>query len=179
VLGCALAAMLVIAMWGSITSTHLYKDRFSDRVNVQARVVINDWSLKLAREKPLGGWGYGSFDRVKNASNFSAGSLDRMNLLHYTSHNTFLTIFVETGILGLALVLVPWLVVGAAALVRARQPREDRWILVALLAILGVWVINAGAIDMRFFSFVGALPWLAVGLLRRRLIDDRSSAAAS
>jgi hypothetical protein len=47
-------------------------------------------------------------------------------------------------------------------------------LIVGLLAILGVWIVNAGAIDMRFFSFVSALPWLVAGLLRRRVLDVES-----
>jgi O-antigen ligase len=174
VLGCALAATLVVAAWGSIASSHLYTSRFSNTTNVQARIVIDRWSLDLAKEKPVLGWGFGSFDRVKNASTFSAAPLDRSDLIQYTSHNTFLTVLVETGAVGLFLLLAPWFVVAKSALDEALRPGEGRWELVGLLAVLGVWFVNAGGFDMRFFSFIGAVPWLAVGLLRRRLLDDWS-----
>ncbi len=176
-LSIGLAVTVAVVAWGAISSTHLYKTRFSNTTNVQARVVIDDWSLKLAAKKPALGWGYGSFDRVKNASNFSAGPLNRANLLQYTSHNTFLTILVETGALGLGLLIAPWLVIARRSLHAAIRGGPDQWILVGLLAILGVWIVNAGTFDMRFFSFVAALPWLAVGLMRRLDLDRQTTPA--
>jgi hypothetical protein len=176
VLASALAATLLVGTWGAIASTSLYKDRFSNTTNVQARVIIDRWSLQLSDRRPVLGWGYGSFDRVKNAANLNSGSLPRADVIQYTSHNTFLTVLVETGVIGLVLLVAPWAVVTMGALRLARRPGADQWLIVGLLAILGVWLVNAGAIDMRFFSFVSALPWLAVGLLRRRVLDEKRAA---
>jgi O-antigen ligase len=178
VVGVVIAATAVVTTWGAISSTHLYKTRFSDKKNVQARVVIDNWSFKLAAEKPAFGWGYGSFDRVKNASTFSAKPpLTRADVLPFTSHNTYLTILVETGVIGLGLLLTTWFVVARRSLAETRWGGPNRWALVGLLAILGVWIVNAGTFDMRFFSFVSALPWLAVGLMRRLDLDRRATAA--
>jgi O-antigen ligase len=171
VLACALCATVLVGMWGAIASTSLYKTRFSNTTNVQARVIIDRWSIKLAEQRPVLGWGYGSFDRVKNAARFSAGPLPRADVIQYTSHNTFLTVLVETGAVGLALFIIPWVVVTRGAIRLARRPTDEKWLIVGLLAVLGVWIVNAGAIDMRFFSFISALPWLAAGLLRRHVLD--------
>jgi hypothetical protein len=174
VLACALCATLLVGAWGAIASTSLYKTRFSNTTNVQARVIIDRWSIQLAEQRPVAGWGYGSFDRVKNAAKLSSGSLPRADVIQYTSHNTFLTVLVETGVVGLVLLIAPWAVVTKGALGLARNQGEEQWLIVGLLAILGVWIVNAGAIDMRFFSFVSALPWLVAGLLRRRVLDVES-----
>ena len=40
---------------------------YPNRSNVEARVLIQDWSLQLAEQRPFSGWGYASFDEVKNA----------------------------------------------------------------------------------------------------------------
>jgi O-Antigen ligase len=171
VVAVAAAAIVVIALWGSIASTSLYKDRFSNKTNVQARVLIDKWSFTLAGRKPILGWGYGSFDRVKNSANLSSGSLPRAFGLNYTSHNTFLTILVELGGVGLLLLLVPWLSALSSARRLLTAMPEASWLVVALLGTIGVWVVNAGTVDMRFFPFAWVLPWLAVGLLRRRVLD--------
>jgi hypothetical protein len=168
------AAFVVVALWGSIASTSLYKDRFSNKTNVQARVLIDQWSFTLASRKPILGWGYGSFDRVKNSANLSSGALPRAFGLNYTSHNTFLTILVELGGAGLLLLLVPWLSAVASGRRLLMATPEASWLVVALLGTIGVWVVNAGTIDMRFFPFAWVLPWLAVGLLRRRLLNAQS-----
>jgi O-antigen ligase len=167
VLALAIAAVVLVAAWGTIASTSLYQKRFSNASNVQARVIIDRWSFRLTAEKPVLGWGYSSFDRVKRAAHFSAAPLRYEDVIRFTSHNTFLTILVETGIVGLFAMLVPWFVAAKAAFRSSLQPGDERWLLIALLAILSIWVINAGTLDMRFFSFVSALPWLAVGLMRR------------
>ena len=130
-------------------------------------MIIDRWSFQLAEEKPILGWGYGSFDRVKNASHFNAAPLQWTDVIQFTSHNTFLTILVESGVVGLLALLVPWYSTAKAAFRVSRRPGAERWLIIALLAILAIWVINAGTLDMRFFSFVSAMPWLAVGLMRR------------
>jgi hypothetical protein len=174
VVAVAAAAIVVVALWGSIASTSLYKDRFSNKTNVQARVLIDQWSFTLAGRKPILGWGYGSFDRVKNSANLSSGSLPRAFGLNYTSHNTFLTILVELGGAGLLLLLVPWLSAVTSGRRLLTATPEASWLVVALLGTIGVWVVNAGTVDMRFFPFAWVLPWVAVGLLRRRVLDVQS-----
>ena len=67
--------------------------------------MIQDWSLKLAKQKPVLGFGYDSFDRVKNSANFTAGALPVSLGLDSTSHNTFLTVLVQYGGVGLLLLL--------------------------------------------------------------------------
>jgi len=179
ILAVILAALVLAAAWGSIRSTTFYKDRLSNVTNIQSRQLINRWSLELAGRKPLLGWGYGSFDRVKNSANLSSGSLPRAWGIYYTSHNTFLTILVELGGVGLALLLVPWLVVAGSAIRRVRFPTPERWAFIGLIGILAIWIVNAGTIDMRFFPFACTLPWLAVGLLRRMVLDDHQWSGSS
>jgi O-antigen ligase len=176
VLGGVAVALVVAGLWSSIISTSLYKNRFSNQSNVQERVILTRWSFELAGRKPILGWGYGSFDKVKNANaaNLStAGSpIPFSTAIYYTSHNTFLTILVELGGVGILLLLVPWLVVARSSFrLFARRPSSG-WLVVGLLGALGVWVINAGTFDMRFFSLPWVLPWLAVGFLRRMVLDD-------
>jgi O-antigen ligase len=164
------AALVVAGLWASITSTGLYKNRFSNQTNVQERVIIDRWSLELAGRKPFLGWGYGSFDEVKNSANLSTGSssITHADVIKYTSHNTYLTVLVELGGIGLLLLTVPWLVIARSSFRLTRIDPSSAWLVVGLLGVLGVWIINAGTFDMRFFALSWVLPWLAVGLLRRR-----------
>jgi O-antigen ligase len=176
--------LVVAGLWISITSTSLYRNRFSNQTNVQARLLIDHWSFELAGRKPFFGWGYGSFDEVKNSANLSTGGspISRAVALQYTSHNTFLTILVELGGIGLLLLLVPWLVVARSSFRMFVRGSPSVWLVVGLLGALGVWAINAGTVDMRFYPLAWVLPWLAVGLLRRMVLNNakgRVSAAAA
>ena len=89
---------VVIVFWGRITSSSAYQKRFAQTNTVEIRAELERWSLKLAGERPLLGWGYGSFDRTIQAADFNAGKLQRSDVVSSTSHNTFLTILVQYGV---------------------------------------------------------------------------------
>jgi hypothetical protein len=166
-------AVAVAGLWTSISSSSLYRTRFSNQSNVEDRVIIDRWSFELAGRKPLLGWGYGSFDQVKDAAHLSTGSssVTYAEVIQYTSHNTYLTILVELGGIGLLLLLVPWLIVGRSSFRLIGADPPNAWLVVGFLGVLGVWIISAGTFDMRFFALTWVLPWLALGLLRRMVLD--------
>ncbi len=173
VLAGIVVALVVAGLWGSISSSSLYRDRFSNQSNVEDRVIIDRWSLELAGRKPLLGWGYGSFDKVKDAAHLPTRSstVTYNEVIQYTSHNTYLTVLVELGGVGLLLLLVPWLVIARSSLRLIGADPANAWIVVGFLGVLGVWIISAGTFDMRFFALTWVLPWIAVGVLRRRTLD--------
>ena len=170
----ACVALIVAGNWGKITTTAAYQDRFSNRTNVEARVLIQDWSLQLAEQRPFFGWGYSSFDEVKNAANLSPGRLPIEFGRESTSHNTFLTILVELGLAGLALAVLPLALIYFQIARFAKRTTHYRWFLVGVVAVFGVYLLNATAIDMRFFSFVPALIWMFAGLGRRVMLAEES-----
>jgi O-antigen ligase len=163
-----LVAIVVLAVsWGDITGSTVYRDRITNASNVQARILIQDWSLKLAAERPLLGWGYGSFDRVKNNANFGSGATPLSFGTTNTSHNTYLTILVELGSVGLAIFLIPWLVIPWRAIRGGMHDPRSMWFVLGSVSALFVFVAAANAGDFKFFSFVPAIPWILLGLLRR------------
>ena len=83
-----------------------------------------------------------------------------------TSHDTFLTILVELGLVGVLLYATP-LVVAFAGILRGARERMD-WEVAALVGTVIVYLVSALTFDMRFFSLVPALPWIAAGLARRK-----------
>jgi O-antigen ligase len=165
----ALAALTLVVLWPHIRSSSVYQNRIAESANVQERLVLQNISLKLIERKPILGWGYDSFDRVKFDVPVSTGTLPYAVALKQTSHDTFLTILVEHGAVGLILFFLPWIPIVAGALRRVRAPAPDQWFLVAMLASILLLVINGATIDYRFFSFVPGLTWLALAYLRRRL----------
>jgi len=172
-----LAALLVWANWGDISNNSLYQQRAADTVNVTGRLVQDQAALDLTAQRPLLGWGYGQYDEAKKGVEFlSPGSLSERSLYYYTSHNTFLTILVELGVAGVAILFLPWLIVVGRTLRRLGSAPNPEWFTLSLLGILGVYVLTSFTTDMRFFSFVPALAWIAVGLLRRGLWDETSLA---
>jgi O-antigen ligase len=165
-IGLAVVALGLILVLPRFQSSPVYETRVANEGTIQTRVLIQNWSLDLASQKPVLGWGYGSFDRVKNKSRLPSGSLNRKAGVANTSHDSFLTILVELGAVGLALYLAPFVVIFRRILRGARE-RVD-WEVPALLGVAVVYFVSAATFDMRFFSFVPALPWLALGLARRK-----------
>ena len=163
----AVSAVGLVLLWPTITASQVYQDRLTNQANVQGRVLLQDWSLRLAAEKPITGWGYDSFDRVKNASDFSTQGLPPSYVLDSTSHDSYLTVLVEYGSVGLLLLMLPWAVLMLTGLKRARRAPEEQWLLVGSVASIGVIVLSGATIDYRFFSFALMLPWVFLAMIRR------------
>ncbi len=171
-----LAVLMLTLFWPQIKTSSVYQNRLDQPQNVQIRIVLQQVSIRLAEERPIFGWGYNSFDRVKYNVPVYSSSVPVSEALHYTSHNTFLTILVDYGGVGLMLFLLPFGPVLWRAWRRARIPSPSRWFYVAGLASIVVIEVNAVTLDYRFFSFVPVLAWLFLGLLRREVASSGVSA---
>jgi O-antigen ligase len=167
-----IATVLIVGSWSRISSTSIYHARAADTVNVKTRLLISEGSLHAAWQRPILGWGHGKFDTAKNNQSINTGDLPETQFYDYTSHDSYLTILVELGFVGLALFLLPWLIIASKTLRAVRKASHPEWLSLALLGILGVVALTALTTDMRFFSFVPSLAWIAVGLLRRRDWDE-------
>jgi O-antigen ligase len=165
----AVVGLVLALYWPQIRSSQLYTTRIGDSQNIQIRLVLQRASIAVAEQRPIFGWGYNSFDRVKFKAPVYSNTVPVAEALQYTSHDAFLTILVEYGAVGLLLFLAPFVTVGWRAARRARLPSPDRWFFVAGLGVIGVVLLNATTVDYRLLSFVPALPWLFLGLLRRNL----------
>ena len=164
--------VFLAANWSSLTGAETYQERDpTDAYNVSTRLLIATASVELAKERPVLGTGYGTFDEAKEGLTYSTGALPSSALYGYTSHNTYLTILVELGAVGLALYVLPWLIVAVGTLRRIRRDRRASWMMLAALGSVAVIALTALSTDLRFFSFVPALVWIYVGLLRRAQWD--------
>jgi O-antigen ligase len=166
--GGILVALLLYAYWPEIQTSGFYRSRVAEKQNVQARVVLQNLSIKLAEKRPILGWGYASFDRAKFDASVSSPTLPLDQALKSTSHDTYLTILVEYGGIGLALFLLPLALILLRGVRQARAPSASkRWLIVGLLAAIGVILINGATLDYTLYSFITVLAWLLLGLLRR------------
>ena len=171
------AAVALIQLWPQIEQAELYEERIANQVNVRGRQDIQDLSLAAAAQKPLFGWGYGSFDNAK--AELAAGYDFRVESYEgVTSHNTFLTILVEFGGFGFAVLVIPWLVIMIRGVATVRRRIEDAWFVAGCVAALFVWSVGASTTDQKYFSFLSLLPWLFLGAIRRAQ-DGRGATSAS
>jgi len=68
---------------------------------------------------------------------------------------------------GLLLLLAPFAAVVARTLARARTVAHDRWVVASAFGSLAVLFLTGVTIDYRFFSFVPALAFVMLAILRR------------
>jgi O-antigen ligase len=172
----AVSAIALVLLLPSFRSTETYKQRVAQKATVEIRVALREVSLTLVAEKPAFGWGYGSFDRAKNATEFSIEGIPIRSVLETTSHDSYLTKLVELGILGFLLFAAPFLVLGYRGL-RQRARGPDSWLVIASVASLLVIYLTASTLDFRFFSFAQMLPYVFLAILRRETsaADDAPS----
>ncbi len=165
----AISVIALVALWPTITASQVYQDRLTNQENVQGRFLLQDWSLRIAAEKPILGWGYQSFDRVKNESDFSTHGLPPSFVLDSTSHDSYLTVLVEYGSLGFLLLMLPWVLLIVLGLRAMPRIPDQQWLLVASVAAVVVIVLTGATLDYRFFSFALMLPWVFLAMIRRLL----------
>jgi hypothetical protein len=159
------------AIWGQISSSAIYQERLGTVGTVESRLAVQDASFALLREKPVFGWGYDTFDRAKT----TVARRDAAVVDETTSHDAFLTILAELGIVGILLFAIPWLVIGWRAVYGAQRGLIESWLVGGSLGVLGIFAIGAATYDTRFFSLVSALPWIALGVARNSLAEGEAS----
>lgn len=172
IVGLVVAGVIVAASWGFITSTHIYKDRFGVTQTATPRVALSRVALDLFWQRPLFGHGYATFDQAKLNVAVAPGDAEFVRTL--TSHDTYLTVLAETGIVGLALLVVPWIVISWRALVEGWRGRIQPWIVGGTVGAVVTFAIGATTYDARFFPLIMAIPWIALGLVRRQLGETTS-----
>lgn len=143
-------------------------DRLYDDQPVYDRIVVTDAMVRMIMEKPLFGWGYETLNMniaayyriVGNASIFG----------HFvTSHNTYLTILTEQGLITLLLYGFPFLFLAIKTAKNwKRIPNSGLWsrsMLFILWLSAGGHFLITNFLDMRWFPYGVGLWWITLGLI--------------
>jgi O-antigen ligase len=132
-----------------------------------SRMTANDASINMIVARPILGWGYGNYDDAKRPFMRRVGDFAVYNA---TSHNTYLTIMAELGLVAFLLYMLPlawWLKLSRRALRHLpREGFENRHFLLTLgLALLHMFVAS-NFMDMRRFNPFGTtMWWMVLGLI--------------
>jgi len=189
----AVAAMLVLIMAMAILLAVLGASEAIARINTLRepgradvagwRMRVNRDSLGMVREKPLLGWGLGTFTTVypKFRSFYDDVTVN-------TAHNDYMQLLVETGVVGAVITL--WFLVvvfreGWRNLQKPQSPWSKGITLAALVAVSGILIHSASDFNLHvpanaaiFFVMctLAAVPMLETG---NRESPRRSSAIES
>jgi O-antigen ligase len=127
-------------------------------------------AVEMGRQRPLFGWGVGSFAPVFDLLNPPGSPNFRKN--HGTAHNLYLHTAAETGTLGLAaLALLGW-----AAVVCLRRPREGQGPTAFALGVCLIGIAVYGLVQQMLYLRVLAWAfWLLLGCTA--VVSGREAAA--
>lgn len=149
----------------------------SSEASALSRLPVMYASLRMLEARPITGWGYGNFDQYDRRFQAGVGGLVIPDKDH-ASHNLYLTLLAEQGVLGFALYLGPaiWLLArtrGAMRRLRADGSQYRHLLVVLWLVIAGHVVVNNFS-NMHIVYGLG-MWWLTLGLIAS--IISRASAS--
>lgn len=135
-----------------------------------SRVPAYAAAVRMFADRPLTGWGYGNFDlynrKFQNPPVFGTGKYTEER----ASHNLFLTVIAEQGLIGIVFFLAPLVYWLGLTLKRFSQlPKYGFWsrnILVIFWMVLVSHIVVYSFTNMRIVYVLGAW-WLALGLIAR------------
>jgi O-antigen ligase len=137
------------------------------RESALSRLPVVYASFRMFEAKPVVGWGYGNFDRFDRQFQRPVGNLFYPDKDH-ASHNVYLTLLAEQGLIGLVLYLGPAGVLLARSIARRRRLPHDG--LLDTRFVAGMWLVIAAHVVVNNFSrmqvpFGLGIWWLTLGLI--------------
>ena len=171
ILAVTVPLMVILALTGVLSAVADQADaRLSSDQSEQSalsRLPVAVASLRMIEHRPLFGWGYENFDRFDRQFQGSVSDLVVPEKDH-ASHNLYLTILAEQGLVGFALYIAPavwWLALTPSA--ARHMPREgffSRRLLFSLWFVVLAFVIVSNFANMRVV-FAVTLWWILLGLI--------------
>ena len=176
--------VVVLIMTGTLTTqVDTIEDRFGSDETALSRLPVAYASLRMFEEKPLVGWGVGNFDRFDRGFQREVGGFFPEK--DHASHNLYLLLLAEQGIVGFALYVGPalyWLVKSVSAYGRLpRSGLRSRKLLVLLWAILASHIVVNNFSNMKIEFGLGQW-WLvlgAIGALVASTVDRGAAVSAA
>jgi O-antigen ligase len=164
------ASLLLVAFGRIDTQIELAQQRLLSEQSEESalsRLPVIVASLRMARQRPLTGWGYENFDRYDTRFQGSVGNLVVPDKDH-ASHNLYLTLLAEQGLPGFLFYMTPFFYWLAQARTPWRTMPKDgvvsRKLLVCLWLMLVSHVVVNNYSNMRIEWGLG-LFWITLGLI--------------
>ncbi len=170
----AAAAIYVVPSASNMVSTQLLPQRTDTDDTAEFRRDLYRESLVAFQERPIIGWGLGTFTSEDSLfQGFSRSS----TLASGVQHDTIVAIATEAGLIG-AILYISFIVTVALSLLKLRRTSrllERKDFCVMCLAAFSVFVVNGMFADCRYFLPQNALVFLITGLGLAIRPNDRES----
>jgi O-antigen ligase len=126
--------------------------------SVKLRPLLAVVAWEMFKDRPLTGHGFGRYDESKHRFHTDRSyGLPLEEARDYVQHNVFLSVLVDTGLIGLGLVLSWLIMLGGVAWTMARNVRtgpESRFVGMLLLGTLVAYVANGMFHDVLIIPMV-------------------------
>jgi len=159
----------------------LVQDRFyseESETSALSRLPVTVASVRMFATKPVFGWGYGNFDLFdRQFYDNTVGSFAADNKDH-ASHNFFLSLLAEQGIIGFTLYMTPLIVLLVQSIRDYRRMPDKGFLnnkfIIVLWLVMVNFVVLYNFINLRVVYGVG-LWWITLGLIASVLAHFRYS----
>jgi O-antigen ligase len=150
-------------------------ERLQQQNTVDSRFISNVAHINMIQAKPVFGWGVGNYNRYHMQFVERAGGV-AVTDAHISSHNTFLSMTVELGLVGLFLYFAPWFsLLGKSVVAYKRFPREifcGRYLLLGIWLGIFFWFVVALTTNFRVSSW--SMTWIQFNLGLTAVLVDSS-----
>ncbi len=142
--------------------------RLQNERTAEGRIITSAGSVRMIAARPLFGWGYGTYDEHVVAFRGSVGDIPAKT--RSTSHNTYLTMMAEDGVIAFILYVTPigWLFVRSLR-VWKKLPRDGfpnrRWLALLWLCVLDHVAVSSFMDMIRFNLFGTSIFWMILALI--------------
>ncbi len=163
----AVPLLIVLSFTGAVSGQiETIQNRLQSEETALERLPIALASWRMFEQKPLTGWGFDNFDRYDREFQSEVG--DFIPEKDHASHNVYLTLLAEQGLVGWLLFLGPaaWLLVRTVRVFSSlpRTGLASRKLVVLLWAVLAAHVTVNNFSNMRVVFGLGQW-WLVLGLI--------------
>lgn len=165
-LGILLGSVLLSTSGFQTAASRLYSDESEQ--SALSRLPVYVAAVRMFQEKPIMGWGYDNFDRYDRRYQSRFGQLVNPDEKDHTSHNVYLTMLAEQGLLGITSYLLPFAILFFRSLKTLPNLPKRGWftdkMLISLwLVILSFFVVQNFAPMVVVFGM--GLNWVVMGLI--------------
>jgi O-antigen ligase len=170
------AAVLVLLI-GTVSSgdREYAAKRLMTAETIAPRGIISNARLKMFMEQPVFGWGYDTYSQhrasfIRDVGSMKAREWERNQA---SSHNTYLTVLSETGMVGFCLYYFPLFALALTSLRAIIRRKTDgpagphclkpTWIIVVFFLTVNMFI------DTAFFPFFQGTFWFCLGVIHVQL----------
>jgi O-antigen ligase len=167
-----LVLTVTVAMfWGNLTQEDRARGGVAQRGPVFSRLALVELTWTIIREHPLAGVGFGHYLEAQRKLEVSPEVMAQMDIGVSTSHNLFLMMLAETGVVGLLLTVavLGLLLRESVQLYRKLPPNAtgllSREYVVAFWTLFAAYFVDAMLVDPLWDVASNALFWSSAGLM--------------